>query len=113
MHITSLKADWTLHRKRFILGNADHKLFEARVDGFLRRRLTASNFPADTDPEALAIIEVKPYIRSKKLAAIQMQEAGQMAAWIANYPPSNLSDLRRSGKLTSLVSGPYVADHRS
>jgi hypothetical protein len=46
-----------------------------RVDGILLHR---------DDRRTMAILEVKPFIRVKKEAAIQRQEAAQMAAWISS-----------------------------
>ena len=36
--------------------------------------------------ETLAIMDVKPYLRSEKPDPIRMQEAAQMAAWISGEP---------------------------
>ena len=70
-------ADWTIHRKAFQIGNKKSgKGFEARVDGFLRRR---------SDDKIMAILEVKPCVRKKKKVNIQMQESAQMAAWINHF----------------------------
>ena len=69
--------DWSMHRERFQLGESGKKIFEARVDGYLRSRL---------DHQVKAIIEVKPFTRTEDLNGIRMQEGAQMAAWISNYP---------------------------
>jgi len=83
-----IKADWTLHRRRFLYSTLDKKkVYEARVDGFLRTR---------QDNEVKAILEVKPFIRSKMWEAIHMQEAAQMAAWISEHPPADLETVRKS-----------------
>lgn len=68
-----LANNWTLHRKVFkaTFGEAS---FEARTDGYLD----------DRQGNAQAIIEVKPVMRAKKLAAIRMQESSQMVAWVKN-----------------------------
>ena len=68
-----LANNWTLHRKVFkaTFGEAS---FEARTDGYLD----------DRQGNAQAIIEVKPVMRAKKLAAIRMQESAQMVAWVKN-----------------------------
>ncbi|KAI0965853.1 hypothetical protein F4678DRAFT_313077 [Xylaria arbuscula] len=89
IHCTELKANWTLHRLPLIA--RDHqgtKTYEARVDGYLRRR---------RDGQPLAIIEVKPFMRSAKWKAIRMQESAQMAAWINRYPP-DVSHIRGTGQ---------------
>jgi hypothetical protein len=68
-------SEWSIQRKAFIIGDKGDKGFEARVDGVLFR---------NTDDAIMAILEVKPFVRGKKEAAIQRQEAAQMAAWISN-----------------------------
>lgn len=65
-----LTNNWTLHRKAF-KATFEEASFEARTDGYL-----------DCGGNAQVIIEVKPVIRSKKTALIQMQESAQMVAWI-------------------------------
>jgi len=71
-------AHWTHKRKAFQIGNKkDDNGFEARVDGFLRRR---------SDDTVLSIIEVKPCVRLRQRPNIRMQESAQMAAWIASFP---------------------------
>ncbi|KAI8623451.1 hypothetical protein F5Y19DRAFT_481649 [Xylariaceae sp. FL1651] len=74
---SEVQGDWTLHRRRFVLESRGKKVYEARVDGYLRSR----------DNNVKAIVEVKPYTRSNKNWNIRMQEAGQMAAWIGSDPP--------------------------
>ena len=76
IHFT-LPIEFTLHRKAFHCKDSTGRGFEARVDGYLRRK--NNNTP-------LAILEVKPYTRDRKPVAIQMQEGAQMAAWISSYP---------------------------
>ncbi|PYH65241.1 uncharacterized protein BO88DRAFT_471623 [Aspergillus vadensis CBS 113365] len=66
-----LANNWTLHRKAFKADFGDAS-FEARTDGYLD----------DRQGNAQAIIEVKPVMRAKKLAAIRMQESAQMVAWV-------------------------------
>ncbi|KAI1748294.1 hypothetical protein F4782DRAFT_517965 [Xylaria castorea] len=86
IHCTELKANWTLHRLQLVA--RDHqraKTYEARVDGYLRRR---------QDGRPLAIIEVKPFARRTKREAIRMQESAQMASWINQHRPPNMSQLR-------------------
>ncbi|KAI1295919.1 hypothetical protein F5Y03DRAFT_399085 [Xylaria venustula] len=83
IHCTQLQANWTLHRLPLIA--RDHhttKTYEARVDGYLRRR--RDNMP-------LAIIEVKPFVRKTKQVQIRMQESAQMAAWINQHRPLSTS----------------------
>ncbi|KAI1170048.1 hypothetical protein F4777DRAFT_570640 [Nemania sp. FL0916] len=72
-----VQGDWTLHRRRFALQSKGNKVYEARVDGYLRSR----------DNKVKAIVEVKPYTRGTKYWNTRMQEAGQMAAWIGTDPP--------------------------
>lgn len=56
------------------------KVYEARVDGFLRRH--------GGNDEIMAIVEVKPCARaSPGQTTIRMQEGAQMAAWISQHPP--------------------------
>jgi hypothetical protein len=64
-------------------GVIKNKLLEARTDGSLRR--TEQNLP-------VALVEVKPYLRSAKMEQIQWQEGAQMAAYIytllfQQFPP--------------------------
>ena len=82
-------ADWTLHRKAFLLGDNKMKGYEARVDGFLR---------SHRNDDVLAIVEVKPFLRSAKEMVIQMQEGAQMAAWICSQPPRASEWKARKGK---------------
>jgi len=81
MHIVT-SAEWTLHRKGSRVGSKndnDEKGYEARVDGYLRRR---------SDNEILVILETKSSVRKKWLFDFEMQEAAQIAAWISNFPES-------------------------
>ncbi|KAI9696168.1 MAG: hypothetical protein M1820_008236 [Bogoriella megaspora] len=82
IHIDGLTSEWTLHRRSFQLksGPHDSKVFEARVDGYLRKK----------DGTASAVIEVKPYIRGRHRSEIRMQEAAQLASWICNEPHKNI-----------------------
>jgi hypothetical protein len=77
-----VRAKWSLHRKSFLFGKAGKKAYEARVDGYLQ---------TFHDNQIKAIVEVKPFIREKKILEIQMQEAAQMAAWISSNPDANLT----------------------
>ncbi|KAH8821811.1 hypothetical protein F5884DRAFT_746101 [Xylogone sp. PMI_703] len=65
---------WTPHRKAFVVSFLN-SLFEARVDGYLED---------DTTGEALAIIEVKPYVRKAEDIQVRVQEAAQIVAWLVN-----------------------------
>jgi hypothetical protein len=87
MHCKQVQAEWTLHRRRFVLGSDGKDVYEARVDGYFRTRQN----------EVRAIVEVKPFLRYRKHDAIRMQEAGQVAAWISNHPP-NVEKLRRENR---------------
>ena len=75
------RLEWSLFRRGFRLGEDTKVGYVARVDGVLRRR----NVTQDSiDLGALAIIEVKPFIRSINEDKIRLQEGSQMAAWIAS-----------------------------
>ncbi|KIX02801.1 uncharacterized protein Z518_08744 [Rhinocladiella mackenziei CBS 650.93] len=77
MHFVPM-ADWSFERKSFQLGNKKNgKGYEARVDGFLGRL---------SDQQVMAILEVKPCARFRQRSNIRMQESGQMAAWICQFP---------------------------
>lgn len=92
MHCPHVNGDWSLQRHAFTFYNAKRaKMYEARVDGVLRRRL---------DREVMAIIEVKSALRSDNLNDILMQEGAQMAAWISQHPPTDLDQFRKSGGST-------------
>lgn len=77
---------WSPERRGFQVRKGDVKIYEARVDGILKKR---------GSDEILAIIEVKPCMRDSTLA-IRMQETAQMAAWICQHPPleTDLNDAR-------------------
>ncbi|PGH11483.1 hypothetical protein AJ79_04858 [Helicocarpus griseus UAMH5409] len=55
---------------------------EARTDGCLRMR---------SNGQVLAVVKVKPHVRSKKQVPIKMQETTQMVTWIAQegFPDSS------------------------
>ena len=80
IHLASLKTEWSPERLAFVVkDNRQLKVYEARVDGYLRHR--------DHSHDVLAIIEVKPFARFMSRDAIRMQEGAQMAAWISQQPP--------------------------
>ncbi|KAI1345358.1 hypothetical protein F5Y01DRAFT_309122 [Xylaria sp. FL0043] len=91
-----LQADWTLHRRAFVVRDKDaQKTYEARVDGYLRRR---------KDDQPLVILEVKPYKRAGKEFDIRMQESAQMAAWISQHPPQQFQETPDTKKKSQQVS---------
>ncbi|RWA10963.1 hypothetical protein EKO27_g4151 [Xylaria grammica] len=103
IHCTQLEANWTLHRLPLIARDrAGLKTYEARVDGYLRRR---------EDGQPLAIIEVKPFLRKKKPTAIRMQESAQMASWINQHRPPNLSQLRDTKQNIKYAFVSILYDH--
>jgi hypothetical protein len=57
IHCRRVQGEWTLHRHPFRLESTKEKVYEARVDGY---------FQTYKDSEVKAIIELKPYLRSKK-----------------------------------------------
>ncbi|KAL9071059.1 MAG: hypothetical protein Q9157_005592 [Trypethelium eluteriae] len=73
------KAQWDFTRHRLTFENIPAgdtrgcKVYSADTDGVLR---------AEDGLSILAIIEVKPYVRSHDLNSIRMQETAQMVAWI-------------------------------
>jgi len=85
MYHPDVRAEWTAQRKSFKFSN----LFEARVDGFLRKGLS---------DKVGAILEVKAYTRELKQHQIQMQESAQMAAWIYASPDGGELDRLAKGK---------------
>ncbi|KAI3331304.1 hypothetical protein F4824DRAFT_476196 [Ustulina deusta] len=91
IHCPELEADWTLHRVPFISKDyVGNKTYEARVDGYLKRR---------SDGEPLVILEVKPFLRENKPVEIRMQEGAQMAAWINQHPPPRKRDKAKYRRL--------------
>lgn len=70
------------------------KLMEARVDGYLCRK--SDPFEEELNSDALAIIEVKPYVRSSAHPAIRRQEGAEMACWISQDDDSKAGLLRPS-----------------
>ncbi|RMZ77390.1 hypothetical protein DV738_g4341, partial [Chaetothyriales sp. CBS 135597] len=77
LHYTNISSEWTLYRRPFTVENVNQeKVYEARVDGLLRSKHARD--------KVQALIEVKPYILQDNT---RMQEAAQMAAWIAAHPP--------------------------
>ncbi|RMJ09889.1 hypothetical protein CDV36_010496 [Fusarium kuroshium] len=81
---------WSIVQKQFSVSYPDpetppgrSKILTARTDGCLQVR--RPNREADK-PDVLAIIEVKPYFRSKPKQneiAVQIQEGAEMASWIS------------------------------
>ncbi|KAI8712006.1 hypothetical protein NCS52_01465700 [Fusarium sp. LHS14.1] len=81
---------WSIVQKQFSVSYLDpenppnrFKILTARTDGCLQVR--RPNRDADK-PDVLAIVEVKPYFRSKPKQneiAVQIQEGAEMAAWIS------------------------------
>ena len=85
--------EWSLKRESFFVQQEGVRVFEARVDGVLRRRSNRKT--------VLAILEVKPYKRvasPKVTASIRMQEAAQMACWISSQPNSLQTEKAKQGK---------------
>ena len=83
INIRGIGADWTPERRALIVKKKDgQKVYEARVDGFLR-------YQSDKSNPIMAIVEVKPCIRdiNPNSEPIRMQEGAQMAAWICQHPP--------------------------
>lgn len=79
--VTAMQSYWTEHRFAFQVKTlGGEKIYESRVDGYLS--------PYGAGPPQV-IIEVKPGCRSFKSDEIRAQESGQMAAWIAEHPPTN------------------------
>ncbi|AEO68741.1 uncharacterized protein THITE_2053475, partial [Thermothielavioides terrestris NRRL 8126] len=84
---------WSASRQAFQLGRAEDPVCEARTDGLLYKT---------GDPDcALAILEVKPYIRNSNQAKIEWQEACQMAAWISSSLHAPTAEKRRAGILST------------
>ena len=90
LNCPAVKGSWSLHRAPFVAKDTSgNKLYEARVDGYL----------INPRGEITAIVEVKPFLREKeKKRTIRIQEGGQMAAWISQYPSHDLEDQRRMNK---------------
>lgn len=84
---------WFLTRQSFQLGLPHKPVCEARTDGVL----VLEGNPSRT----LAILEVKPYKRTKNQITVEWQEACQMAAWIStSLSPGTPSRKRKEGILT-------------
>jgi len=88
--------NWSIERKAFSMTKKEDKMFKARVDGILLRR---------HDHRIMAILEVKPFVREKKEATIQRQEAAQMATWISSFPRE---DEANPGAGTSMTHEVYL-----
>ncbi|KXG51572.1 uncharacterized protein PGRI_089650 [Penicillium griseofulvum] len=98
INICEIGADWTPERRALVVKKKDgQKVYEARVDGFLR-------YQHDENSPIMAIVEVKPSIREQTLEtdAIRMQEGAQMAAWISQHPPTP-SELTPGGIFSRLL----------
>lgn len=87
--------EWSPERRGFTVTKRDPttgkdiKIFTAMVDGILRDT---------TNDEVLAIVEVKPYLRSRGKNKARMQECAEASAWIAVRPPADLEQGRKKGK---------------
>lgn len=104
IHCPLVKTDWTPERRGFtVKDRRQSKVYEARVDGFLRHRIR--------DDEILAIIEVKPYAREGRADAVRMQEGAQVAAWISQHPPP-ATELTKDGRHPSLPFRCVLSTHR-
>jgi hypothetical protein len=81
IHYPGMENEWSYIRQTFTVSNKlGKKVYAAAVDGLLR--------VASTE-EPRIIVEVKPNVRRYSASTydkIRMQEAAQMAAWIAEYP---------------------------
>ncbi|KAI0534255.1 hypothetical protein GGR58DRAFT_505465 [Xylaria digitata] len=88
---TRTPGNWTPRRKAFVVRSHGKKLYEARVDGYLYSH----------DNKVEAIVEVKPYARRSNRVRIGMQEAAQIAAWIASDPPDRHAETEYSRVLVS------------
>ncbi|KAI1822531.1 hypothetical protein F4861DRAFT_387023 [Xylaria intraflava] len=79
---------WTPHQKSFtVRSQRNKKAYTAMVDGYLK----------SSTGRVTAIVEVKPYIRPLTNQTLQMQEAGEMVAWIAADPP-DVQKMRKEDK---------------
>ncbi|OCK89316.1 uncharacterized protein K441DRAFT_619673 [Cenococcum geophilum 1.58] len=75
-----VRAYWGIDRKLFHFSD----LFEARTDGLLK---------IGREESPLAILEVKPHVRTTNIKQVQMQESAQMASWI--YDHQNIGHISR------------------
>ncbi|KAI1270804.1 hypothetical protein F5Y07DRAFT_405100 [Xylaria sp. FL0933] len=96
IHCTSLQADWTLHRRAFVVRNKDaEKTYEARVDGYLCRR---------KDGQALVILEVKPRL-------IISQDRHEIFLTFAEFDEPYVNYIRHRAEGTSYLTmneyGPF------
>ena len=99
IHFYGIGADWTPERRALIVRKNDgQKVYEARVDGFLR-------YQRDEKTPIMAIVEVKPSTRDPEIGVnpTRMQESAQMAAWICQHPPT-LSELTSRGIFRYVIS---------
>ncbi|KAJ9486606.1 hypothetical protein VN97_g6721 [Penicillium thymicola] len=78
-----IQADWTPERRALVVKRYNgQKVYEARVDGFLR-------YQRDQNNPIMAIVEVKPFPRdADSNDSMRKQESTQMTAWICQHPPT-------------------------
>lgn len=94
--VTAMQSYWTEHRFAFQVKTIKgEKIYESRVDGYLG--------PYKTGPPQV-IIEVKPGCRSFKREEIRAQESGQVAAWIAEYPPTQDDEVGKYRSVKRMIS---------
>ncbi|KAJ5420187.1 hypothetical protein N7465_002706 [Penicillium sp. CMV-2018d] len=101
-----IQADWTPERRALVVKRHNgQKVYEARVDGFLR-------YQRDRNNPIMAIVEVKPFPRdTDPNDSIRMQESAQMAAWICQHPPTP-AELTSGSKFRCLHSRLLVSQDR-
>jgi hypothetical protein len=83
---------WHHTRQSFHLGPASNPVCEARTDGLLIWKVNGIE-------QCLAILEVKPYMRTWNRTKIEWQEACQMAAWISSSLGEKDGRKRKEGLL--------------
>ncbi|KAJ5951341.1 uncharacterized protein N7479_009754 [Penicillium vulpinum] len=99
INFSGIRADWTSECRALVVKrDKDQKVYEARVDGFLR-------YQDDPDNPIIAIVEVKPFLRdiAPDLNPTRMQESAHMAAWISQHPPTP-SELTSGGTFRCVIS---------
>lgn len=82
IHESDVKGHWSPYRFPMVCRNGTDKLYEARVDGVFRR--TTDEGSEISQPSM--IVEVKANSRGHEATMVAMQEAAQIAAWIACQP---------------------------